>query len=90
MRLTCPFCGERSTDEFVYLGSAEPVRPGAEAADAAWTDYVFVRANPAGPNREYWHHTHGCRSWLAVTRDTRTHEVLDVATARADQAEAGT
>ena len=25
MRLTCPFCGERSTDEFVYLGSAEPI-----------------------------------------------------------------
>ncbi len=84
MRLPCPYCGSRGSDEFVYLGSAEPVRPASHDAPAdAWTDYVFLRDNPAGANRELWHHTHGCRSWLIVTRDTRTHEVLSAEPARA-------
>jgi len=65
MRLTCPYCGSRGNDEFVYLGSADPVRP-----------------NPAGAHRELWHHSFGCRSWLIVTRDTRTHEVLKTEPAR--------
>ncbi len=87
MRLPCPYCGLRGNDEFVYLGSAEPVRPaGPDAPAEAWTDYVFMRDNPAGANRELWHHTYGCRSWLVVTRDTRTHEVLKAEPARAGAA----
>ncbi len=83
MRLPCPYCGQRGNDEFVYLGSADPVRPASpDAAAAAWTDYVFMRDNPAGAHRELWHHTHGCRAWLVVTRDTRTHEVLGATPAR--------
>ena len=83
MRLPCPYCGSRGSDEFVYLGSADPVRPASHDAPAeAWTDYIFLRDNPFGANRELWHHTYGCRTWLIVTRDTRTHEVLSAETAR--------
>ena len=84
MRLPCPYCGPRGSDEFVYLGSADPVRPASHDAPAdAWTDYIFLRDNPAGANRELWHHAHGCRAWLIVTRDTRTHEVRKAEPARA-------
>ena len=31
-------------------------------------DYVYLRDNPRGPLREYWHHAGGCRRWLVVTR----------------------
>jgi sarcosine oxidase subunit delta len=27
---------------------------------------------------ELWYHGFGCRSWLRVKRDTRTHEILGV------------
>lgn len=87
MRLPCPYCGQRGHDEFVYHGSADPARPASpDAPAAAWTDYVFMRDNPAGANRELWHHTYGCRSWLIVTRDTRTHEVLQAEPARTSSA----
>jgi len=83
MRLPCPHCGERGNEEFVYLGSADPVRPAdPNALIQAWIDYVFLRNNPDGPNRELWHHTYGCRSWIVVTRDTRTHEILGATPAR--------
>ncbi len=47
-----------------------------------WHAYVYLRDNPAGPHRELWQHVAGCRAWLVVTRDTRTHEVLRVEPAR--------
>jgi heterotetrameric sarcosine oxidase delta subunit len=80
MRLTCPFCGERDAQEFSYLGDATLRRPDPAAPDApgAFHDYVYLRDNPAGLHREYWHHVAGCRSWLVVTRDTRSHEVAAV------------
>jgi sarcosine oxidase subunit delta len=42
---------------------------------------VHLRENRAGEHRELWHHTHGCRAWLIVTRDTVTHAVLSVVAA---------
>jgi methylglutamate dehydrogenase subunit B len=78
MRIPCPFCGPRDAEEFACLGDASLTRPDAAAPDAAPTfhDYVYLRDNPAGPHREYWQHAAGCRSWLIVTRDTRSHEVI--------------
>jgi len=78
MRLPCPFCGPRDAREFTYLGDATLRRPdpAAEDAMAAFHDYVYLRDNPAGAHREYWQHVLGCRSWLVVTRDTRTHAVV--------------
>jgi len=69
MRITCPYCGPRSNEEFAYRG------------DAAM-DYVYLRHNPAGPHRELWQHVSACRAWLVVTRDTSTHVIMSVEVAR--------
>lgn len=84
MRITCPYCGERGLDEFVYAGDANVSRPEPETFDARarFVAYAYERANPAGPHRELWHHAAGCHSWLVVERDTRTHEVFSVEPAR--------
>ncbi len=77
MRIDCPYCGSRDAHEFTYLGDATLTRPDPAAPDAvdAFHDYVYLRDNPAGPHRELWYHASGCRRWVVVTRDTRTHEI---------------
>ena len=91
MRIPCCHCGVRGNEEFSYLGDATLVRPGAdpgadrgpgEATLRRWSAYVYLRDNPAGPHQELWQHVAGCRAWLVVTRDTRTHEILGVTPAR--------
>jgi sarcosine oxidase subunit delta len=85
MRIPCPYCGERDRREFTVLGAADPVRPdGMDADSGAIFDYVYQRTNAAGLHREYWYHGAGCHAWLVVERDTRTHSILNVATARDD------
>jgi len=85
MRIKCPYCGERDAQEFTYRGDAAPQRPDPEApeAAAAFYEYVYIRDNPAGPLSELWYHRAGCRAWLVVERDTRTHAILSVADASA-------
>jgi sarcosine oxidase subunit delta len=80
MRIRCPYCGERSNDEFYVLGDADALlaRPNGDDAGAIYA-YVYERINPAGLHRELWYHSAGCRRWLVVTRDTRTHEITNVA-----------
>lgn len=77
MIIPCPCCGERDAREFSYLGDAGVRRPNADDAGAqpAFFEYVYLRDNPAGPFEEFWYHAAGCRCWLIVTRDTRTHEI---------------
>ena len=83
IRIKCPFCGERDHSEFTYGGDATKVRPEHGSNDMeAWLDCVYLRDNPRGSHREYWHHTHGCRQWLIVERDTLTHEVTSVSFAK--------
>jgi methylglutamate dehydrogenase subunit B len=76
MFIPCPFCGERESAEFVVKGDAAPKRP-ADLSEAAFVDYVYLRDNPAGKIQEYWYHAAGCRNWLVVTRDSKTHEILE-------------
>lgn len=78
MLITCPFCGPRDAAEFTYRGDAAPVRPAADAGEAAFFDYVYLRDNPAGPFREHWFHRAGCHGWVTVVRDTRTHAIESV------------
>jgi sarcosine oxidase subunit delta len=89
MRIACPFCGERDSGEFTYLGDASLKRPDfavdsphsqAEMEDAVF-DYVYLRDNVAGFMREYWYHGGGCRSWLIAERNTVTHEFRTVTAA---------
>ena len=84
MRIACPYCGSRDAREFLYHGAADPARPDPTAADALaqFTNYVYLRHNPAGVLRELWFHAAGCHSWLVVTRDTRTHAISGVVPAR--------
>jgi heterotetrameric sarcosine oxidase delta subunit len=70
----CPHCGARPKEEFTIKGAAV-ARPAADADPQDWMDYVYLRDNPRGLYKEYWHHTSGCRRWLVVTRDTATHEI---------------
>ncbi len=79
MRIVCPLCGERDSREFSYKGAALALAyPSEEAGFEAWDDYLHNRDNPAGPTRELWYHGSGCTSWLVVTRNTTTHEILSV------------
>ncbi|MES1971070.1 MAG: sarcosine oxidase subunit delta [Pseudomonadota bacterium] len=77
MRIHCPYCGSRDSGEFVYRGDAAPIRPASLDADA-FVHYVYMRDNIAGWIDEHWYHLHGCRQWLAVRRDTVSHEIDSV------------
>ncbi|MER8824123.1 sarcosine oxidase subunit delta [Mesorhizobium sp. M0991] len=85
MLIPHPLLGLRNAQEFTYLGDARLIDrpdPSAPDAEAAFCDYVFLRDNPASVHRELWFHEQGDRSWLVVTRDTVTHEVLGAELAR--------
>ncbi|WP_420566776.1 sarcosine oxidase subunit delta [Thalassovita sp.] len=85
MLIPHPLLGLRDASEFTYLGDARLLeRPDGMAPDAAaqFHDYVYLRDNPAGVHRELWFHEQGDRSWLVVTRDTTTHEILGAELAR--------
>ena len=84
MRIDCPYCGLRGHDEFAYYGDAAPRRPDPAQPDAeqAFGEYVYLRDNLAGLHRELWYHAQGCQAWLIVERDTRTHAIGRVITAR--------
>lgn len=82
MRIPCPYCGERPVDEFTALGDATVLRPEGSGDAGVWIDYVYFRDNPAGRHHELFYHHGGCRAWLVVERDTRTHEIFSVMPAR--------
>ncbi|MET0547556.1 MAG: sarcosine oxidase subunit delta [Caulobacterales bacterium] len=77
MRISCPFCGSRDISEFVSRGEAKAFDPVTMQADTAF-DLIHLRDNPIGRTREYFYHAQGCRSWLVVERDVRTHEIFAV------------
>lgn len=79
--ISCPHCGVRPKEEFTIRGDASLARPAADADADAWYDYVYLRDNPRGRHKEYWHHSSGCRRWLVVERDTVTHAVHTVSDA---------
>lgn len=85
MIINHPILGPRDAQEFTYLGDAALIdRPDPQGGNAAeaFHDYVYLRGNPAGEHKELWYHEQGDRSWLVVTRNTVTHEILNVELAR--------
>jgi methylglutamate dehydrogenase subunit B len=78
MIVPCPHCGTRDSSEFYFRGEATSHRPDYDEGTAAFAEYVYGRANHAGPQKEHWYHAAGCRNWLLVERDTRTHAILSV------------
>lgn len=75
LRIDCPYCGTRDEAEFVFGGESHVERPGPEASDAEWAEYLFNRDNPKGVHFERWCHASGCGQWFNVVRDTVTHEI---------------
>lgn len=83
MIIPCPYCGRRHSSEFSYLGDASVMqRPDFDASEETWSDYIYLRDNPAGIHKELWRHSFGCGSWFIVERNTLTHEVLSVVPAK--------
>jgi len=85
MIINHPLLGPRDAAEFVVKGDASMIeRPDPMAEDAAeqFDAYMHLRANPAGEHRELWYHEQGDRSWLVVTRNTLTHDIIRVELAR--------
>ncbi len=75
--IDCPWCGKRDQSEFSAHGEAYIARPAQpdQMSDEEWGDYVFFRKNPKGVHYERWVHSHGCRRWLVVVRDTATDRI---------------
>jgi len=83
MMINCPLCGPRDIREFTIKGHVTYLdRPAPDAGGEAWNDYLHNRENPAGVTQELWQHTGGCGAWLVVTRNTISHEILDVQLAK--------
>lgn len=85
MIINHPLLGPRDAAEFVYKGDASLLdRPDWQSENAAgeFHEYLYLRDNIAGEMRELWFHEQGDRSWLVVTRNTRTHEISKVELAR--------
>ena len=75
IRIPCPNCGPRPIQEFVY-GEIRAVPDSLTDPDERDLDRAFMSQNSEGPSTERWFHTHGCRRWLTVRRDTRNDEII--------------
>jgi sarcosine oxidase subunit delta len=78
--IECPWCGPRDEIEFSYGGEAHRVRPSdpSKLSDAEWSEFLFMRTNTKGAHRERWVHSHGCRRWFNVERDTVSYRIIKV------------
>ncbi|MDB5576634.1 MAG: sarcosine oxidase subunit delta [Bradyrhizobium sp.] len=77
MQIECPYCGERAQVEFTYertLDSIVNLEMPPEEAVAR----LFSRANPRGEDRELWRHSFGCRQWIVLRRNRKTHVIAAV------------
>ena len=76
-----PLLGPRDIHEFVYVGDASLLnRPRWDSKDVEqkFYEYMYLRKNSAGIHQELWFHQQGDRSWLVVSRNTLTHEIVKV------------
>ena len=75
--IECPWCGPRDQSEFSAHGQAHIARPEepTELSDEQWGDFLFFRDNPKGLHFERWHHSHGCRRWFNIARNTASSEI---------------
>tara|TARA_B100000795_G_scaffold58483_1_gene38907 strand:- start:2523 stop:2804 length:282 start_codon:yes stop_codon:yes gene_type:complete len=80
LKIDCPWCGSRNEDEFSNGGESHLVRPEppSSVTEDEWANYLFYPTNTKGPFKETWFHKYGCRQWFNVTRNTATHEILNV------------
>ena len=85
MIINHPILGPRDASEFVYLGDASLIkRPSKDEKDSKekFYEYLYLRENVAGVHKELWYHEQGDRSWLVISRNTVTHEIISVELAK--------
>ena len=70
--ITCPFCGERPSEEFRYGGEFPGVPDRITDQDARTVDETWMYDNVRGVATERWFHEAGCRRWHTARRDTAT------------------
>lgn len=72
--LTCPNCGERNGVEFRFGGEVVKRPAPEDVSRATWAEYLYMRRNAQGVQREWWYHT-PCGGWFVAERHTRTQDV---------------
>ncbi len=78
--IPCPHCGPRDEGEFTYGGPKSRLPALDLTADTQdWHRALHVGRNARGPLTEIWYHSSGCETWIEVTRDTATHQILNKA-----------
>ena len=77
IRISCPNCGPRAVEEWVY-GEVFSVPDEIADPDERDIDRGFMHNNPEGPVREAWFHLYGCRRWIYLSRDTTTDRILGI------------
>ena len=76
VQIECPNCGRRNSSEFRYGGEYNPrLKNMKEITNDEWTDYVFLRENKLGVQKEWWYHRAGCGVWFLTERHTKTNKV---------------
>ena len=76
--LDCPRCGRRPLEEFAFGGEVREVPDSITDPDARDFDEVWIFENPVDETTERWFHSHGCRRWMTIRRDTSVDQVLEV------------
>lgn len=72
--LTCPNCGERNVSEFRFGGEVVKRPPPEDINRVTWTEYLYMRRNAQGVQREWWYHQ-PCGCWFWAERHTKTQDV---------------
>ncbi len=76
--ITGPICGKRDGYEFRFGGEERGPKPDKkELTPREWCDYVHMRSNVGGVQKEWWYHRDGCGSWFTACRDTLTNQEVD-------------
>ena len=77
IQIECPNCGMRNSNEFRFGGEYNS-RPKNMVAvsNEEWADYVFLRENKVGVQKEWWYHRAGCGVWFLAERHTKSNEVV--------------
>ena len=56
--IDCPNIGPRNASEFRFRGEfvERPPNPEDPTSDDAWTDFLYMRENKLGVQKEWWYH----------------------------------
>ena len=69
LRLSCPHCGLRPVEEWVFAATPDTPDHVTDPEDRD-VDRGYMTANMEGVEHERWFHTDGCRRWYTIGRNT--------------------